>query len=775
MSMNRRDFLRLAPGGVLAGGALSGTAAQAKIEREGMDGVVHARQHPPTSINTVSTVCGVCFWKCGIQVEQDAEGRPLHLRGNPDHPSSRGRLCPRGVGGIGMHDSPDRLTQPQIRKAARGLGLFRPASWEAATNDAAARLQRVIDEHGVGAVAFMIHGLSEHHFGLLAKAMGTPHQAFPAYAQCKGPRDVGFRLTFGRIVGSPEPLDMENSRCIVLFGSHIGENMHNSQAQEFVTARQNGAKIIVVDPRRSTAADKAHYWLPIKPGTDMALQLAWLHILIRDQAWDHEFVSQHCSGFEPLREHVAGYTPEWAAAETQLPVEIIEQTARAIIDAAPAVLFHPGRFAVWHGNDTQRSRAIALLTALTGAWGAKGGYFLPQKVSLPAVQGLYPDMPAYPEPAPRRDPGYPFAYTVTSNGVRDATLNGKIKAWVVSGTNLLRAMPGAHETRAAIDKLDALIVADILPTEITQYADVLFPATSYLEHPDYVGSAYAREPYVALNQRAAPPVGEARCESEIAKGLAEALGLGEYFPWRDDAEVTEKTIAAYNADHPDRPIDLAALRANGVAYPARNTPIYRAGAGGGPDGQALAGVPLQFPEFDGRITDNKVRLYSHDLAKVYRDKLEAGESAVGLEPLPTYYRPRGGPPGTVRLISGRSPVHSFSRTQNLAPLHGRVAVNEVWVSPRIAKAFGELEDGESVILINQDGVKEGPCRLKVTARIRDDVVFLPHGHGHNSRHLQLAGAGASDTELSTQYAVDPIAGTTALRVNFVRLSREHGA
>ncbi len=310
---------------------------------------------------------------------------------------------------------------------------------------------------------------------------------------------------------------------------------------------------------------------------------------------------------------------------------------------------------------------------------------------------------------------------------------------------------------------------------MTKYADVLFPATSYLEHPDYLGALLSQDPCVVLNQQAGAPVGQARCESDLVKDLAAKLGLADYFPWADDREVTEKTIATYNAKHPQRPIDLAKLRTEGIVYLGEDTPIYREGKGLGPAGRERAGATLEFPEFDGRVTDNKVRLYSHDLERVYREKLAAGEAVAGLEPLPTYYRPRGGPPGMVRLISGRSPVHSFSRTQNLAPLHGREPINSVWISPDVAKAFGDLKDGERVIVINQDGIKEGPCLVKVTARIRDDVAYLTHGHGHNARQLKLAGtAGASDAELSTRYVVDPIAGTTAMRVNFVRISREHG-
>jgi thiosulfate reductase/polysulfide reductase chain A len=170
---------------------------------------------------------------------------------------------------------------------------------------------------------------------------------------------------------SPEPVDIENTDCLVLIGSHLGENMHNLQVQELVTAEMNGGNLIVVDPRRSTAALRADIWLQIKPGTDIALLLAWTHILIRDGRYDLDFVRDYTSGFDLLTKHVAPNTPEWAAAETGLSAEEVEASALMIGDAGPHMALHPGRHVVWYGDDTQRARAMAILVAITGAWGSR--------------------------------------------------------------------------------------------------------------------------------------------------------------------------------------------------------------------------------------------------------------------------------------------------------------------------------------------------------------------------------------------------------------------
>ena len=212
------------------------------------------------------------------------------------------------------------------------------------------------------------------------KAYGTPNSAEPAFAQCRGPRDIGYQLTFGRPVNSPEPVDLEESKCIVLIGSHIGENVFTSQVTAFAEGLAKGAKLIVVDPRFSTAASKANYWLPIKPGTDTALLLAWMNVLITEKLYDKEFLDQYATGFKELEAHVQSFTPEWAAPITDLPAAQIRETAHLMAEAKPAVAIHPGRHVTWYGNDTQRARAMAILTAVLGAYGRKGSIFLPTKL-----------------------------------------------------------------------------------------------------------------------------------------------------------------------------------------------------------------------------------------------------------------------------------------------------------------------------------------------------------------------------------------------------------
>ena len=416
--MRRREFIRLGSAGV-AGAAVLGA---------GSAGWMGAYAHPVADPGTdgervVPTFCELCFWKCGI-LAHVKDGRVTKIKGNPNDPLSNGRLCPRGAAGTGLLYDPDRLRQPLLRRSKRGAQEFQAVSWDDALNETARSFERIKAEYGAGALALFMHGYGASWFKRLFQAYGSPNLAAPSYAQCRGPRDVGFALTYGQGVGSPEITDMARTRCLVLIGGHLGENMHNTQVQEFAEAVRRGSEIIVVDPRYSVAASKATHWLPIRPGTDLALLLAWMNVLIAEGQYDREYLERYAYGFEQLKAHVAPFTPEWAYPRTGLEPESIRRSARAMAGARPAVVVHPGRHATWYGNDTQRARAVAILNALLGSWGREGGLYQPaQATALP-----YPT-PAFPKGQPgvldRPEPSdYPLADEVLAHGICDASIPG---------------------------------------------------------------------------------------------------------------------------------------------------------------------------------------------------------------------------------------------------------------------------------------------------------------------------------------------------------------
>jgi thiosulfate reductase/polysulfide reductase chain A len=501
--------------------------------------------------------------------------------------------------------------------------------------------------------------------------------------------------------------------------------MHNTQVQEFAQAVERRIPIIVVDPRFSVAASKAKYWLPIRPGTDLALLLAWMNVLVTEGRYDKAFVEKHGHGFAKFVEEIKDRTPEWAARETGLDAESIRVTAREFASARPASLVHPGRRVVWNGDDTQRSRAVALLNALLGNWGRKGGLYRPAAMKIAPYP--LPKPPASDKPFADNPNGekYPFADEAVTTGIREATLTGKpypIKGWFVYSSNLLYALPGPQETLKAIDALDLLVVIDTMPSEITGYADVVLPEVTFLERYEQLLAGYGRRPWLSLRQPVMPAPHEQKPNWWIAKELANKLGIPESMPFKDIEEYLRYRVEKSGLSWDE-------LKREGVILGAEQ-PIY-----------VEDGAPLAFDTPSGKV-------------EFWSDQLKA----KGFDPVPRYTPPAPPPEGFFPLVTGRAPVHTFSRTQNNPLLHELMRENEVWVNAATAARAG-LANGQYVKLKNQDGVVSNRVKVKATQRIRPDCVYMVYGFGQTSRQLQKAYLkGANATQLTTRYVTDPLMG-----------------
>ena len=734
--VSRRRFLKITGAG--AGAAAAAGAFGTLPRLRGGQGAGEK------GVRTVPTFCDLCFWKCSA-IATVRDGVLWKIEGNPEDPLSRGRLCPRGTGGVGAHFDTDRLHAPLLRASVRGEERWTEVTWDEALGHVADKMRKIAAEHGPEAVALFSHGIGGTFLRHTMKAFGTPNSAAPSFAQCRGPRDVGFELTFGEAVGSPERTDIRNARCLVLIGSHLGENMHNTQVQEFADAVGSGATVIVADPRFSIAASKAKHYLPVKPGTDLALLLAWMNVLVREGLYDKEYIAAHGFGFEAFAAEIQPFTPEWAWPETGIEPDEIRETAREMARHRPATLVHPGRHVTWYGDDTQRSRAIALLNALLGSWGRKGGFYQPASMDVPS----YP-YPPYPKPQrgpvdnPVREDGssdrrFPFASEALTTGIREATVTGKpypVKGWFVYATNLIQALPNEAETIKAIRALDLLVAVDVVVSEIAGWADVVLPEATYLERYDELDVELFREPFVSLRQPVVSPPADQKPGWWIARELAVKLGLGAYYPWKTIEEYLDHRLKGAG-------LSLAALQQKGLVKGPRPPIYYEEGVA---------------PEFG--TPSKKIEFYSVQL----KDR--------GFDPVPRFTRPSAGPPGSFRLLFGRSPVHTFSRTQTNPVLAQAMSENEVWVNADAAVRIG-VATGDRVRLRNQDGVVSNPVKVKATQAIRPDCVYMVHGFGHTAKGLRRAlGRGASDAQLVTRYATDPLMGGTGMNVNFVTLERE---
>lgn len=357
-------------------------------------------------------------------------------------------------------------------------------------------------------------------------------------------------------------------------------------------------------------------------------------------------------------------------------------------------------------------------------------------------------LPSFPKPKRTWRDAFPGQYNLASlalsSGICDATIPSSnrdcsFKAWLVYGTNLPLTLPDMKKTLEAISHLDFMVVVDTMPMEITGYADVVLPECTYLERYDMVRTSPHREPYLALRMPAVEPKYDSKPGWWIAKQLAEKMGLGDYFPHDDITELLDWQLKEVGSS-------LEEMKKIGVKKLERQSGgLY-----------FTKGEEIEFNTPSG-----KIELFSNEMA------------AENFDPIPVFTQHPEPQQGFYRLIYGRAPMHTFSRTANNANLTDLMDENSVWVNPKVAKLW-DLKTGQEVWLKNQDGVTSSfPIKVRITERIRWDSVYMVHGFGHANKKLSRAfGKGASDTEMITNVMVDPIMGGTGMRGNFITFLTE---
>ena len=221
-SLSRRRFLKISGGTIAGAAALSAGGSLLKGAE-----LASGKSAAEKGIRKVPTYCNLCFWKCNA-IATVKDGKLWKIEGNPDDPLSKGRLCPRGTGGVGDHFSPDRLKTPLIRKNLRGEEKWVEVTWDEALNYIADKMKKIKTNYGAESMALYSHGVGGAFLKHMIKAYGSNNITAPSFAQCRGPRETAFDLTFGNVIGSPERTDIENTKCLVLIGAHLGENMQNT-------------------------------------------------------------------------------------------------------------------------------------------------------------------------------------------------------------------------------------------------------------------------------------------------------------------------------------------------------------------------------------------------------------------------------------------------------------------------------------------------------------------------------------------------------------------
>jgi thiosulfate reductase/polysulfide reductase chain A len=721
--LSRRDFLKLgtAATGVLAVGQfISPRVAQAARAAGHLDA---------NGDGYIPTMCEMCVWRCGL-VAKVQDGRVVKLEGNPEHPHSRGNLCPRGQSGLMNTYDPDRVLTPLIRVGKRGEGKFRQASWDEALDLTAQKMLDIKGRYGPEAMVFSsTHNLSQVQFENLLYAYGSPNYGTQR-SLCFNAMITAFLLTYG--IEEPSR-NYENVEYILLVGRNLMEAISTSETSELSHAIDRGAKLVYLDPRYTKTASKASEWIPIRPGTDSAFLLAMINVIVTNELADCEFVKQYVVGCDGIQDAMRNYTPQWAEQITGVPAATIERITREYAGARHNALAHPGWRTSNFVNSFQTERAIATLNALSGNVLTPGGC-LSAEVSAEGAGLGSPPQPPYPRVSALRLDGTPWKYPLVPlklgvfQEMRDAILTGEpyqAHGWFISRQNPIMSLPDRAKTLEAFGKMDFIATVDIIMNDTAWFSDVVLPEASYLERYDpllVVGDkAFLRQPVIE-------PQGEARSALWIYKQLGERLGLGDYFQYADEEDYLRQQLAPLG-------VSLEEVKAKGYAE-----------------------MPTE--EDDGEIVfstaSGKIEVYSETLAN------------AGFSPWPTWEGPPVPGENEFYLLTGKVAQQTQFGTQNNQLLHKYSDEPRLWMNAETAARLG-LADGEWVEVTSQVG--QAHCLLLATEAIRPDCVYLTPGYGHLSKGLTTAfGIGASDSALHVTYT-DPISGSQALSQTFVTVKK----
>lgn len=490
----------------------------------------------------VHTVCSHdCPDSCGVLVTVDANGRAVKVQGDPAHPVTQGFLCGKVAKYLDRVYAPDRILHPLRRKSGAKKGprprgteheAFERITWDEALDGIAARLKETAERYGpesilpysyAGTIGVLGYGSMDRRF---FHRLGGSQLDRTICAEAGG---QGWNLVYGKKLGPPTE-DFKLAKLIIAWGGNIhGNNIHLWPMIE--QARRDGARLIVIDPYRTRTAALADWHIAIRPGTDVALALGIMHVILRDGLEDRDYIERMTHGFAQLTERVREYTPERVAAWTGMTAAQVEQLAREYATTEPAVI--RVNYGVQRGqNGGTAMRAIAMLPALTGAWKHRGGggqlstsgafKWNKEAVERPDLAQLSP-LGRFARTVNMTTLGH--ALTELGQG-NDAANGPAVHALFVYNSNPAAVAPNHNTVVRGMMRDDLFtVVHDIFFTDTTDYADYVLPATTFLEHTEIQG-AYGHY-FVQLSQKAIEPPGESRSNVWLFGQLAQRMGFSE--------------------------------------------------------------------------------------------------------------------------------------------------------------------------------------------------------------------------------------------------------
>ncbi|MFH1243163.1 MAG: molybdopterin-dependent oxidoreductase [Pseudomonadota bacterium] len=671
---------------------------------------------------TRRSYCGLCHPRCGLVLELE-NGKAVRVAGDPEHPISRGRICNRGKLMLEHAYHPARLNYTLKRKGERGSGRWQRIDWEQALDEVSSKLAHMRERYGAETLAFT-HGTKRtYHWDerRFYNLFGSPNIC-GANNVCMCPTHAVEYATYGGFVGG----DLRKTHCLVVWGHAPSQSNPNLLFPQIVRTKKDGAKLIVVDPRRIREADMADIWLPIRPGTDVALMLGWLRVIIGEDLYDRDFVGRWTVGFDDLRAAVRDFTPERVADLTWLTPEQVVKSARMYAMTRPAVITWGFGVDKQGTNATQAARARCLLRAVTGNLDVPGGELLGWadpigqiigddemefSEALPSSQrakqlgaDLYPffGFPGWEKNAEAnarlpRDYMHPPLADMTcvahARSVFEAMVTGKpypVKAAISVASNPLLSLANVRRTYEALKSLDLYVVGEYYLTPSAALADYVFPICSTIETTEL----WSTPGFCVACPRGIAPLYERRNTYEFWRGLAIRLGQEEHWPWETIEDVWDYRLS---------PVGLTfdqLLEQNGLF----GRPEYR-----------------RYERFGFGTPSGKVELRSSIF------------EALGCEPLPIYREPPHSPVGAPDLTR-QYPLVLISGSRFMPMYHSEHRQVEaarkkrpdplVTLNPKTAAGL-ELAAGDWVRIETPQGSIR--MRLQVSEAIDPRMADADHG------------------------------------------------
>ncbi len=681
-------------------------------------------------VKIFKTFCRMCDAGCGMNVYVEKD-RVVKVEGIREHPRNSGFLCPKGYSAVEYLYSPNRLKHPLKKEN----GEWKKISWDEALTIVAEKLSEIKEKYGAKATAVYVgegidHQDVYHLIRRFCDAYGTPNLSSSA-SICFRAMVLGVLLTFGKL---PEAeAGIEGSKCIMVWGFNPGASRPTT-AKHILENVKKGAKLIVVDSRTTQLAKKADLHLQPRPGTDCALALSMMNVIISEKLYDRNFVERWTTGFDKLEEHVKNYPPEKTEKITWVPAEMVRKAARMFATTKPACIL-PGNALNLQVTSVQNNRSMAILQALTGNVDVEGGWITISRLRLAS-----PSIPSRVTEKPLGAEEYPIFYgfwdRIYGEGqamvLPDVLLSGKpyeVKAMIIVGANPVLTWPNSKKVVEALKKLDFLVVVDVFMTETAKLADLVFPACTFLEKWNLLDYSQTGLSYVMLGSKVVEPLYESRSDWEFWFGLIKKMGFEEYFPWKNEIEFLDFLLKPSGLS-----VEQLKKNPNGIMYGSKKPADY--------EGRGF------------KTPSKKVEIYSETLEK------------YGYDPLPVYVEPKesylNNPTLAEKypliLTTGtRITPYTHSRYRELEKLRKITPEPQVEIHPKTAEKYNIMENDLVIVETQRGSIK---VKAKLTEDILPEVVSVTHGW--NEANINL---------LTDDEERDPISGYPALKAMLCRVKK----